>query len=160
MPVPTIPPTTIATVANRPSRSSGASGRSSARADTGNLRVTQRLLRLDQVRSHRTSSRGCSYLGCLADDFGEQRGNGSFSTTVVPPADLRVGSPAGAIAEIHGRPVPVSVRVPSDEVVVQSDGILEPVLPHGTLDVLNGPLGPELDQDDAVAKGLEPQRLA
>ncbi len=87
-------------------------------------------------------------------------------------------------------------RVPSDEVVVQPDGILEPALPHGTLDVLNGPLewelgtvdaddrevglvlivhstqewegalavhareGPEFEQDDAVAKGSEPQRLA
>src|SRR4051812_2150285 len=49
----------------------------------------------------------------------------------------------------YGRPVPVSVRVPSDEVVVQSDGILEPVLPHGTLDVLNGPLECELGTVDA-----------
>jgi hypothetical protein len=44
------------------------------------------------------------------------------------------------IDEVHGRPVPVSVRVASDEVAVQSDRILEPVLPHGMLDVLNGPL--------------------
>src|SRR3954447_18567506 len=94
------------------------------------------------------------------------------------------------------RPVPVSVCVPSEEFVVQSDGIFEPVLPHGTLDVLNGVLeceletvdaddrevtlvrtvhatnewegalavhareGPELEQDDAVAKGREFQRLA
>jgi hypothetical protein len=149
-----------------------------------------------EVRSHRTSSTGCSYLGCGADGFGEQRANRSFSTTVITLTDLREPDLAGAIDEVHGGPVPVSVRVPSDEVVVQSDGILEPVLPHGTLDVLNGPLecelgtvdaddrevglvtivhstqelegvlavhareGPELEQDDAVAKGREPQRLA
>ena len=72
-----------------------------------------------------------------------------FSTTVVALTDLRVTNLAGAIDEIHGRPVPVSVRVPSDEVVVQSDGILEPVLPHGALDVLNGPLECELGTVDA-----------
>jgi hypothetical protein len=47
------------------------------------------------------------------------------------------------------RPVPVSVRVPSDEVVVQSDGIFEPVLSHGMLDVLNGALEWELGTVDA-----------
>src|SRR5204863_2714661 len=100
--------------------------------------------RRSEVRSHRTSSRGCACLGCGADGFGEQRANGSFSTTVVTLTDLGVANVAGAIDEVHGRPVPVSVRVPSDEVVVQSDGILEPMLPHGTLDVLNGPLESEL----------------
>jgi hypothetical protein len=132
----------------------------------------------------------------LGRRFGEQRADGSFSTTVVTLADLRVATLTGAIDEVHRRPVPVSVCVPRDEVVVQSDGIFEPVLPQGTLDVLNGPLGcelgtvdaddrevglvltvhptqewegalavharegPELEQDDAVAKGCEPQRLA
>ena len=81
--------------------------------------------------------------------FGEQRVNGSFSTTVVTLTDLRVANLAGAIDEVHGRPIPVPVRVPSDEVVVQSDGILELVLPHGTLDVLNGPLEQELGTVDA-----------
>jgi hypothetical protein len=102
-----------------------------------------------EVRSHRTSSGGCSCLGCGADGFGEQRANGSFSATVVTLTHVRVANLAGAIDEVHGRPVPVSVRVPSDEVVVQSDGILEPVLPHCTLDVLNGPLECELRTVDA-----------
>jgi hypothetical protein len=93
-----------------------------------------------EVRSHPTSSRGCCCLGCGTDGLGKQRANRSFSTTVVTLTDLRVANLAGAIDEVHGRPVPVSVRVPSDEVVVQSDGLLELVLPHGTLDVLNGPL--------------------
>ena len=128
--------------------------------------------------------------------FGEQRADGSFSAAVVALADLRVADLTGAIDEVDRRPVPVSVCVPSDEVVVQSDGIFEPLLPHGTLDVLNGPLecklgsvdahdrevglvltvhptqewegalavhareGPELEQNDAVTKGREPQRLA
>jgi hypothetical protein len=56
----------------------------------------------------------------LGRRFGEQRADGSFSTTVVTLADLRVANLAGAIDEVHGRPVPVSVCVPSDEVVVQS----------------------------------------
>src|SRR3954451_8275460 len=142
------------------------------------------------------SSSGCARLGGGADGLGEQRANRSFSTTVVTLTDVRVANLAGAIDEVHGRPVLVSVRVPSDEVVVQPDGIVEPVLLHGTLDVLNGPLecelgtvdaddpevglvlivqstqewegalavhareGPELEQDDAVAKGRESQRLA
>src|SRR5918996_810214 len=80
----------------------------------------------------------------LLRSFGEQRADGSFSTTVVPVADLCVANLPGAIDEVHRRPVPVSVCVPSDEFVVQSDRILEPVLPHGTLDVLNGPLECEL----------------
>ena len=45
---------------------------------------------------------------------------------------------AGAINEVHSRPVPISVCVPGEEFVVQSDGILEPVRLHGTLDVLDG----------------------
>jgi hypothetical protein len=45
--------------------------------------------------------------------------------------------------------VPGSVRVPSDEVVVQPDGIFEPMLPHGMLDVLSGPLEWELGSVDA-----------
>jgi DNA-binding transcriptional LysR family regulator len=54
--------------------------------------------------------------------------------TVVTLTDLRVANLAGAIDEVHGRPAPVSVRVASDEVVVQSSGIPEPALAHGTVD--------------------------
>jgi hypothetical protein len=55
----------------------------------------------------------------------------------------------GAIDEVDRRPVPVSVCVPGDEVAGQSDGIFEPLLPHGALDVLNGPLECELGSVDA-----------
>src|SRR3954464_7148329 len=116
---------------------------------SGTRPTTTTAASVPEVRSHRTSSRGCSCLGCGADGFGEQRANGSFSTIVVTLTDLRVANLAGAIDEVHGRPVLVSVRVPSDGVVVQSDGILEPVFPHGTLDVLNGPLECELGTVDA-----------
>lgn len=130
-------------------------------------------------------------LGCRAAGFGEQRTNGSFCLPIVTLTDLRVANLAGSVDE-----VPVSVRVPGDEVVVQPDRILEPVLMHGTLNVLNRALecelgtvdadhragrlilivhptqesegvlavhtreGLELEQDDAVAKGRKPQRLA
>src|SRR4051812_7740988 len=207
MPVPTMPPTTSATVANRPSRSSGAPRRSSAGGTRAASEIRQgtrfsRSIRTPLMpggargREPSNSSGGCSCLRCGADGLGEQRENRSFSTTVVTFTDVRVANLAAAIDEIHGRPVLVSVRIPSDEVVVQPDRILEPVLLDGTLDVLNGPLkcelgtvdaddpevglvlvvqstqewegalavhareGPELEQDDAVAKGRESQRLA
>lgn len=82
--------------------------------------------------------------------FVEQRANRSFSTAIVALTDLRVANLAGAIDEVHRRPVPVSVCPPSDEFVVQSNGILERVLPHGTLDVLNVTLECELRTVDAV----------
>src|SRR5918998_62844 len=96
-----------------------------------------------------TSSGGCFCLGGWVDGLGEQRADGSFSATVVTLADMRVPNLTGAIDEVYGRPVPVSVCVPGDEVVVQSDRVLEPVLPDGALDVLNGPLDCELGRVDA-----------
>ena len=67
-----------------------------------------------EVRSHRTSSRRWSCLGCGTDSFGKQCANRSFSTAVVTLTDRRVANLAGAIDEVHGRPVPVSVCVPSE----------------------------------------------
>src|SRR3954465_12384523 len=85
------------------------------------------------------------------DGFGEQRADDAFGRTVVALADLRVANSTGAIDQVHRRPVPVSVCVPSDEVVADSDGILGALRPHGTLGVLNGPLECEfgsVDSDD------------
>ena len=144
-----------------------------------------------RVRSHRTSSRGCS---CL--DFGEQRSNGSFSSTVATLSDLRVANLAGAIDEVHGRPVldfrtrskrrsrcPVRrdtraralarharrsertarMRTRTVDAHDREAGLV--LIVHSTQEwegalAVHAREGPELEQDDAVAKGREPQRLA
>src|SRR3954471_838108 len=89
IPVPTIPPTTIATVADSPRRSSGAARRSSAAADTSGLRdpAESPLLAVGQGAAH-AAPPDCA-AGADADDDPAPREYGGIDRawpSICPPA--------------------------------------------------------------------------